>query len=126
MAAWIAEGRRRRLAIRDHSERVGRLPPLQSGEAERLVTSYFARRALAHRPPAAPVAAGLLSWLIIALGFFGLRMLMQERPQFVGQPMRSSMTELVQESPRIVMQRQEIGFAPAPTERVAEDIELLR
>jgi len=58
MAAWIAEGRRRRLAIRDHSERVGRLPPLQSGEAERLVTSYFARRALAHRPPAAPVAAG--------------------------------------------------------------------
>lgn len=54
---------------------------------------------------AAPVAAGLLSWLVIALGFLGLRMLMQERPQFVGQPMRSSITELVQESPRIVIRK---------------------
>lgn len=53
----------------------------------------------------APVAAGLLSWLIIALGFLGLWMLMQERPQFVGEPMRSSMTELVQESPRIVVRK---------------------
>jgi len=54
---------------------------------------------------AAPVAAGLLSWLTIALGFLGLRMLMQERPQFVGPPMRSSMSELVQESPRVVVRK---------------------
>jgi hypothetical protein len=37
---------------------------------------------------AAPITAGLLSWLAITIGFLGLKMLMQERPEFVGQPMR--------------------------------------
>ena len=53
----------------------------------------------------APVAAGVLSWAAIALGFLGLKMLMQERPQFVGEPMRVSKVELVQESPRVVARK---------------------
>ncbi len=57
------------------------------------------------RLASAAVAAGLLGWVVIAFGFLGLRMLMQERPQFVGPPMRSSMTELVQESPRVVVRK---------------------
>jgi hypothetical protein len=57
------------------------------------------------RLAAVPVAVGLLSWVMIAFGFLGLRMLMQERPQFVGPPMRSSTSELVQESPRVVVRR---------------------
>ena len=32
-------------------------------------------------------------------------MLMQERPEFVGQPMRVSMAELVQDSPQIVVRK---------------------
>ncbi|PYI86644.1 MAG: hypothetical protein DME26_08675 [Verrucomicrobia bacterium] len=57
------------------------------------------------RPFATPVAAGLLSWVAISLGFLGLKFLMQERPEFVGQPMRAAKAELIQESPRIVMRR---------------------
>ena len=52
------------------------------------------------------IGAGLMSWITIGLGFFGLHVLMQERPEFVGQPMRSSKTELIQESPRVVIRRQ--------------------
>ena len=47
--------------------------------------------------------AGLVCWIAISLGFLGLHMLMQERPEFIGQPMRSSKTALVQESPRVVI-----------------------
>ena len=49
--------------------------------------------------------AGLVCWIAISLGFLGLHMLMQERPEFVGQPMRSSKTALVQESPRVVIRK---------------------
>src|SRR5512138_2586235 len=52
-----------------------------------------------------PIAVGLLSWAAICMGFLGLHVLMQERPQFVGQPMRSSRATLVQESPRIVTRK---------------------
>ena len=51
------------------------------------------------------IGAGLASWIAIGIGFFGLHMLMQERPEFVGQPMRSSKTELIQESPRVVIRK---------------------
>jgi len=54
------------------------------------------------RPLVAPVVAGLVSWGSISLGFLGLTMLMEERPQFVGQPMSASKEVLVQESPRLV------------------------
>ena len=57
------------------------------------------------RSLAAPVTAGVVSWAAIALGFLGLKMLMQERPQFVGEPMRVSKVELIQESPRIVARK---------------------
>lgn len=51
------------------------------------------------------VAAGLLVWLLIAGGFLGLRVLMQERPQFVGPATRSAMITLVQDSPQAVFRR---------------------
>ena len=64
------------------------------------------------KPPAtvpqsfgALIGAGLVSWVAISLGFLGLHMLMQERPEFIGQPMRSSKTELIQESPRVVIRK---------------------
>jgi hypothetical protein len=43
--------------------------------------------------------------MAMAIGFFGLKMLMQQRPQFTGQPMRFSKTELVQESPQVVIRK---------------------
>src|ERR1043166_7565620 len=52
-----------------------------------------------------PIAAGLVSWAVISLGFLGLKMLMQERPEFVGQPMRVSMAEMVQDSPQVVVRK---------------------
>jgi hypothetical protein len=61
--------------------------------------------------PAAPrsfgalLGVGLFCWIGIAFGFLGLYMLMQERPEFVGQPMRSSKAELIQDSPRVVMRK---------------------
>lgn len=63
---------------------------------------------------AAPLTAGLLSWAAISLGFFGLKMLMQARPEFVGQPMRVTRAELVQESPHIV------------TRKVSDDVSVVR
>lgn len=74
-------------------------PPGGSGPAPNTLNAPSPRLA------AVPVAVGLLSWVMIALGFLGLRMLMQERPQFVGSPMRSPTSELVQESPRVVVRR---------------------
>lgn len=60
---------------------------------------------LPNSPLAAPITAGLLSWLAITVGFFGLKMLMQERPEFVGPPMRVTSAELVQESPHVVIRK---------------------
>src|SRR5258706_4770880 len=56
-------------------------------------------------PRAATVRIGFLCWAAISFGFLGLKMLMQERPEFVGQPMRVSQSELVQESPKIVARK---------------------
>jgi hypothetical protein len=56
-------------------------------------------------PLFSPVFAGILSWIAISLGFYGLKMLMHERPEFVGPPMRATQTELVQESPQIVIRK---------------------
>jgi hypothetical protein len=57
------------------------------------------------RPLAAPVTAALVSWTVISLGFVGLKVLMQERPEFVGQPVRTAKAILVQESPHIVSRK---------------------
>ncbi len=65
-------------------------------------------------PLAAPLTAALLSWAAISLGFFALKMLMQERPEFVGQPMRTTKGELFQESPYVV------------TRKVSDDISVIR
>src|SRR6185369_1910136 len=43
--------------------------------------------------------------MVISLGFLGLKMLMQVRPEFVGQPIRTAKAVLVQESPRIVARK---------------------
>jgi hypothetical protein len=60
-------------------------------------------------PPAsalsAPITTALISWVVISVGFFGLKVLMEERPEFVGQPLRVTKAELVQESPRIVIRK---------------------
>ncbi len=42
-----------------------------------------------------------MAWIVISVGFLGLRMLMQQRPEFVGQPMRLSHTVLVQDAPSV-------------------------
>ncbi|MBI5388365.1 MAG: hypothetical protein HZA90_27180 [Verrucomicrobia bacterium] len=55
--------------------------------------------------PVATIVAGLLSWGAISLGFLGMKMLMQERPEFVGPPMRGTKAEMVQESPQIVARK---------------------
>ena len=41
-------------------------------------------------PLSSPLAAGVASWVVISLGFLGLKMLMQERPEFVGPPIRTA------------------------------------
>lgn len=59
------------------------------------------------QPPSLPsplrtsATAAFLAWVVISVGFLGLRMLMQERPEFVGEPMRFSRAVLVQEAPRV-------------------------
>src|SRR6185503_8259607 len=62
-------------------------------------------RPVALPPLFTPIAAGLLSWGAISIGFFGLKTLMQERPEFVGQPLRVTKAELVQESPQVVVRK---------------------
>ena len=62
-------------------------------------------QALPNHSVVVPIGFGLLSWGALCLGFFGLHLLMQERPQFVGQPLRASRATLVQESPRIVTRK---------------------
>jgi hypothetical protein len=54
---------------------------------------------------ATPITIGLLSWAAISCGFLGLKMLMQARPEFVGQPMRVTQAELIQQSPQIVVRK---------------------
>src|SRR5262245_35543066 len=56
-------------------------------------------------PVSAPITAALLSWVAISVGFFGLKVLMEERPEFVGAPLRVSKAELVQESRRLVVRK---------------------
>src|SRR5438045_8002865 len=75
-------------------------------------TSPAEERASPSQPPSAPtgplvapITAGLLSWVAISLGFLGLKMLMQERPEFVGQPLQITKAELIQESPAIVVRK---------------------
>ncbi|PYM09912.1 MAG: hypothetical protein DME18_17230 [Verrucomicrobia bacterium] len=65
-------------------------------------------------PLSSPLAAGLASWVVISLGFLGLKMLMQERPEFVGSPIRTGKAVLVQESPRIV------------TRKVSDDVSVIK
>ncbi|MBN2505464.1 MAG: hypothetical protein JXQ71_02095 [Verrucomicrobia bacterium] len=52
-----------------------------------------------------PLAAGVVSWMAISLGFLGLKMLMQERPEFAGRPTRGTKAELVQEAPLSVARK---------------------
>ena len=58
--------------------------------------------------------AGLVCWAAISLGFLGLKMLMQERPQFVGQPLSVTKAVLVQESPQVV------------TRKVSDDVSVIK
>jgi len=51
------------------------------------------------------IAAAVLSWAVISLGFLGLKMLMRERPEFVGAPFGNVRGQMVQESPRIVARK---------------------
>src|SRR3954471_15580685 len=51
------------------------------------------------------ITVGIFSWVIISLGFLGLKFLMHERPEFVGKPMRVSRAGLVLESPTVVMRK---------------------
>jgi hypothetical protein len=60
---------------------------------------------LSSSPLFAPIAAAVISWAMISLGFFGLKMLMEQRPEFVGQPMAFSKAVLIQEAPRIVSRK---------------------
>jgi hypothetical protein len=54
---------------------------------------------------ATPIMAALAAWVAISLGFYGLKMLMQERPEFVGQPLTVTKAQLIQESPQVVLRR---------------------
>src|SRR3954469_25391894 len=60
---------------------------------------------LSSSPLFAPIAAAVVSWAVISLGFFGLKLLMEQRPEFVGQPMAFSKVALFQEAPRIVSRK---------------------
>lgn len=53
----------------------------------------------------APITAAFASWVVVALGFLGLHYLLQERPQFVGQPLSFSSMGLRQESPRLFLRK---------------------
>jgi len=71
----------------------------------------------------APIAAGVVSWIVISLGCLGLKMLMQERPEFVGPPIRTAKSVLVQESPRVVTRKSTEDVSAIKTAQpVASDI----
>ena len=61
-----------------------------------------------------PIVAAFFSWIVMSVGFFGLKMLMEERPEFIGAPLRVTKAELIQESPQIV------------TRKVSDDISVVR
>lgn len=52
-----------------------------------------------------PISAGVLAWLMIAAGFLGLRLLMDQRPQFVGEPGGETKATLLQESPDLWLRK---------------------
>lgn len=58
-----------------------------------------------HAPQFTVALTAILAWAALSLGFLGLKMLMSERPEFVGPPMRANQVELVQESPLIVVRK---------------------
>lgn len=58
--------------------------------------------------------AAFFSWVVISIGFFGLKMLMEERPEFIGAPLRVTKAELVQDSPQVV------------TRKLSDDISVVR
>ena len=51
------------------------------------------------------IVAGVLIWAAISAGLFGLKLLMENRPEFVGQPTLGPKAELIQESPSVVTRR---------------------
>lgn len=51
------------------------------------------------------LATGFFTWILISAGFLGLHWLLQDRPQFIGQPMNTPDTQLVQESPKVFLRR---------------------
>ncbi len=51
------------------------------------------------------LGVGIFCWVLLALGFVGLKILMKERPEFVGQPAATTASELIQDSPRVVMRK---------------------
>jgi hypothetical protein len=57
------------------------------------------------RPSADTVVAGLLIWAAISAGLFGLKLLMENRPEFVGQPAFGPKAELIQDSPSVVTRK---------------------
>jgi hypothetical protein len=60
------------------------------------------------------VVSGLLAWVAISAGFLGLRMLMHDRPEFVGQPSGEPKAEMVQESPWVV------------TRKISDDVSVIK
>lgn len=76
----------------------GQIPPIQISDAE--------KNPPMSSPPAQSlwlvIVIGLVVWLGISIGFLGLKLLMQQRPQFAGEPMRFSKSEMVQDFPQIV------------------------
>jgi hypothetical protein len=56
-------------------------------------------------PAANTLLAGFLAWAAISAGFFALKMLMEERPEFVGQPASKLSADMIQESPWVVTRK---------------------
>jgi len=57
------------------------------------------------RPLPNTMLAGVLVWVAISAGFLGLKLLMQERPEFVGQPAAAQKAGMIQESPWVVSRK---------------------
>jgi hypothetical protein len=57
------------------------------------------------RPLSSAITVGFLAWVVISCSFFGLKTLMTERPEFVGQPGGGPKAELIQDSPSVVTRR---------------------
>src|SRR3954470_7193960 len=56
-------------------------------------------------PQTSLIFTGVVCWALVSFGCYGLKILMQERPEFVGQPLRVTKAELVQEAPKIVVRK---------------------